>query len=115
MLQLGHTYPIVCYVNDAAFQSCVLMARDLRRLMSTLVVTCHHIWMAQAPGSDDSRRTMRQLPRACEERGRGVEVCVCVGGRRAVVVEKLRRTVTAGREREHDFLHRHNQQFSCPR
>ncbi|KAJ8409265.1 hypothetical protein AAFF_G00234630 [Aldrovandia affinis] len=61
ILQLEHTYPSVCYMNNAAFQAFISMTRDLGRLMSTLLVT-HHIWMAQAPMFDDSRRTLRQIP-----------------------------------------------------
>lgn len=47
-------------MNDAALQTFGLLSRELGRLMSTLIVTRHQVWLAQAPTSDDCRQALRK-------------------------------------------------------
>ena len=45
--------------GDVPLQAFALMARELGRLMSTLVQACHHVWLAQLPLTETCWRTLR--------------------------------------------------------
>lgn len=49
-------------LSDASLQTFAYMARELGRLMSTLVITRRQVWLAQSPLSESCRSALRSLP-----------------------------------------------------
>lgn len=51
-------------ICDASLQTFACQTRELGRLMSTLVHTRRHVWLAQSPLTEATRRVLRRVPAA---------------------------------------------------
>ena len=49
-------------LSEASLQAFAYMSKELGRLMSSLMLARHQVWLAQSPLSEASRRAVRTLP-----------------------------------------------------
>ncbi|MEQ2228856.1 hypothetical protein ILYODFUR_012895 [Ilyodon furcidens] len=62
MLQPGMAGAALGDTNNAALQAFGLMSKELGHLLANLVVMRYHVWLEQAPVSDDCSQILRSLP-----------------------------------------------------
>ena len=91
-------------ICDASLQAFACQSRELGRLMSTLVHTRRHVWLAQSPLTEATRRVLRGVPAAPGE----------LFG--SAALEALDRTAEAGETRRRlAGLHKRTPTSSRPR
>ncbi|KAL7401322.1 hypothetical protein ABVT39_026370 [Epinephelus coioides] len=61
-LQEAQVDDSVCDICDVSLQAFAYQTRELGRLMSRLAHTRHHVWLAQSPLTEATRRVLRQVP-----------------------------------------------------
>lgn len=60
--RLGNTLSHLPLALSTSLQAFAFQTKEMGRLMSTLVQACRHVWLAQSPLLEATRKVLRQVP-----------------------------------------------------